>query len=425
MSEKIDIELFPTKFNGKISSPPSKSLSHRALICAALSKGVSVISNLTYSDDVLATMAALEILGAKFVKQDNCLTVKGIKKVKSNNIEIDCNESGSTLRFLIPLCSLSNKKVVFTGKKSLISRPQSVYQKIFDEDQNLFVVTEEDITINGSIKSRDYHVTGDISSQFISGLLFALPLLKEDSKIIIEGTLESKSYIDLTISMLEVFGIKIKEYNNGYYVAGNQKYLAHDYKVEGDYSQAAFFLVGGTLNGISTITNLDHESKQGDKAIINIIKDAKGKVIYTENGFITEGSQTRGCEIDLIDCPDLGPIISLLASVSSGTTIIKNVHRLRLKESDRIASTTDTLTKLGANIKSSDNQIEIIGVPALKGGVTIDSCNDHRIAMMVSIASCVCIDSIILKNAHVVSKSYPNFFEDFKTMGGVYKIVED
>ncbi|MBU1020471.1 MAG: 3-phosphoshikimate 1-carboxyvinyltransferase [Firmicutes bacterium] len=423
MSEKTDIELFPMKFNGKISAPPSKSLSHRALICAALSNGQSIISNLTYSDDVLATMSALQILGAKFDRQDDSLIVRGLRKIKSSNVKVDCNESGSTLRFLIPLFSLSNKKVVFTGKKSLISRPQTIYKKIFDEDQNLFEVTEEEITINGSIKAREYYLRGDVSSQFISGLMFALPLLNSDSKIIIDGVLESKSYIDLTISMLDEFGIKIKEFTDGFYIEGNQTYHAHNYQVEGDFSQAAFFLVGGSLNGASNISNLDHDSKQGDKAIINIIKESKGKVIYTENGFITESTQTYGSEIDLSDCPDLGPIVSLLASVSTGTTIIKNIHRLRLKESDRVKTTVETLSKLGADITSNENEIIIVGKPALTGGVTVDSFNDHRIAMMVSIASSVCVDSIILTNANAVTKSYPNFFDDFQRMGGVYKLI--
>ncbi|MBN2604727.1 MAG: 3-phosphoshikimate 1-carboxyvinyltransferase [Bacilli bacterium] len=425
MSEKVDIELFPMKFNGKVSAPPSKSLSHRALICAALAHGKSVISNLTYSDDVLATMNALQHLGAKFEKQDDTLIVKGLKKIRPSNIKIDCNESGSTLRFLIPLFSLSNKKVVFTGKKSLISRPQTIYKKIFDEDQNLFEVSEDEITINGSIKAREYTVKGDVSSQFISGLMFALPLLEADSKIIIDGKLESKSYIDLTISMLDEFGIKIKEFNDGFYIEGGQTYHAHNYHVEGDFSQAAFFLVGGILNGIANISNLDHDSKQGDKAIIGIIKDAKGKIIYTENGFITEESSTVGSEIDLSDCPDLGPIVSLLASVSTGKTVIKNIHRLRIKESDRVKTTVETLSKLGANIVSDENEIVIIGKPALTGGVTVDSYNDHRIAMMVSIASCVCLNSITLTNANAVTKSYPNFFVDFQKLGGVYKQIEE
>lgn len=425
MSEKVDIELFPMKFNGKVSAPPSKSLSHRALICAALAHGKSVISNLTYSDDVLATMNALQHLGAKFEKQDDTLIVKGLKKIRPSNIKIDCNESGSTLRFLIPLFSLSNKKVVFTGKKSLISRPQTIYKKIFDEDQNLFEVSEDEITINGSIKAREYTVKGDVSSQFISGLMFALPLLEADSKIIIDGKLESKSYIDLTISMLDEFGIKIKEFNDGFYIEGGQTYHAHNYHVEGDFSQAAFFLVGGILNGIANISNLDHDSKQGDKAIIGIIKDAKGKIIYTENGFITEESSTVGSVIDLSDCPDLGPIVSLLASVSTGKTVIKNIHRLRIKESDRVKTTVETLSKLGANIVSDENEIVIIGKPALTGGVTVDSYNDHRIAMMVSIASCVCLNSITLTNANAVTKSYPNFFVDFQKLGGVYKQIEE
>ena len=425
MSKKQDIELFPSNLNGDIKSPPSKSLSHRALICAALSKGKSIIKNVMYSNDIVATIEALELLGARFEKSNDIVTVFGIRGIKSPSKAFNCNESGSTLRFLIPLFSLSDKKIIFTGAKSLISRPQTIYQEIFKQDHNIFKINNNEILVKGSVKARKYHIKGNVSSQFFSGLMFSLPLLEEDSTIFIDGNLESKSYIDLTISILEEFGIKILELENGYFIEGNQIYKPTNYTVEGDYSQAAFHLVGGAISGLVKVSDLSHNSKQGDKAIIEFLKQMKSKIIYMENGYITELSNTQGSVIDLADCPDLGPIITLLACLSEGKSRIINISRLRIKESDRVFSTVSTLKSLGANIKSTKNEILITGKLSLKGGVTVDSFNDHRIAMMLSIAALRCKQKIILTNANAITKSYPGFFEDYKSLGGKYKIIKD
>jgi len=425
MIKKLDMTLFPSSLNGEISSPPSKSLSHRSIICASLSNGKSTINNVVFSEDITATINALELLGVKFEKYDSSLTITGIKKIKAPTQDIDCNESGSTLRFLIPLFSLSNRKITFTGKKSLISRSQSIYQKIFKEDNNKLEIHNNKITVNGSVKARTYHLKGNISSQFFSGLMFALPLLDDDSTIYIDGLLESKSYIDLTIDTLETYGIKIVELENGYYIPGNQSYIAHNYTIEGDYSQAAFHLVGGAISGLVKVNDLNHNSKQGDIVIIDFLKQMHSKVIYMENGYITSSSHTKGTVIDLADCPDLGPIITLLACLSDGKSKIINISRLRLKESDRVKSTVSTLKSLGANIYSTKNEIIVDGIPTLKGGVTVDSYNDHRIAMMISIAALRCEKEIILTNANAVSKSYPAFFEDYKSLGGKFETIKD
>ena len=325
MKEKLTIELFPSALDGKVKAPPSKSLSHRALICAALSRGKSTINNVMYSKDIEATINALELLGAKFDRDNDTIFVTGIKKVKHVSKAIDCSESGSTLRFLIPLFSLSNKTAIFTGATSLINRPQTIYQKIFKQDNNIFEINNNIIMVNGSVKARDYYLKGNISSQFFSGLMFALPLLKEDSTIYVEGVLESKSYIDLTISILKEFGITILELENGYFIEGNQIYKPTTYTIEGDYSQAAFHLVGGVISGLVTVSDLSPISNQGDRAIIDYLKQMKSKLIFTENGFIAELSKTYGTTIDLADCPDLGPIITLLACLSEGKSNVINI----------------------------------------------------------------------------------------------------
>ncbi len=424
MTHKPQIKMLPTNLRGDLNVPPSKSLSHRALICASLAEGKSVISNIIYSEDITATMKALEQLGAKFEIDKDKVTVYGVKRIKYDNKPVDCNESGSTLRFLIPIFSLAKKEVKFTGKQSLIDRPQSIYSKIFTEDNNTFKKQDNEIVVKGSVKSRKYIIDGNVSSQFFSGLMFSLPLLKEDSTIIINGTLESESYIDLTIEMLDLFNIEIHQIENGYFIPGNQVYKPHNYRVEGDFSQAAFFLVGGIINGIIKINDLNHESNQGDKEIINIIKKMKGRIIYAENGFIAEKSQTNGAKIDISNCPDLGPIVALLGCLSKGTTTITNISRLRLKESDRVESTVNTLKALGANISVQEDNIIIHGKQSLKGGVTLDSYNDHRIAMMISIAALRVEEPIILKRANAVNKSYPHFFEDYKSVRGNFNTEE-
>ncbi len=425
MSKELAIKLFPSLLNGEVKAPPSKSLSHRALICAALSKGESTINNIIYSKDIIATIDALKLLGAKFEKDHDKIIINGVKRVKHVFKDIDCNESGSTLRFLIPLFSLSDKAITFTGAPSLIKRPQTIYQEIFRKDGNSFEITDNKIMVNGSIKAREYFLKGNVSSQFFSGLMFALPLLEKSSTIYIDGFLESKSYLDLTISTLKVFGIKILELENGYFIEGNQTYTSAEYTVEGDYSQAAFHLVGGAISGHVAISNLSFNSFQGDKIIIEYLKQMKSKLVFMENGYITELSITYGATLDIGDCPDLGPIIALLAALSKGKSTITNISRLRIKESDRVFSTVSTLKALGAKISTTENEILITGTPYLKGGVTIDSFNDHRIAMMVSIAALRCEEPIILTNANAVTKSYPTFYDDYKLLGGKYKIIKD
>lgn len=424
MTSLSQIKLFPSILKGDISVPPSKSLSHRALICASLSKGRSEITNIVFSEDIRTTIEALEQLGAKFEIFEDRVIVTGVKRLKYDNNPVFCNESGSTIRFLIPIFSLTNKEVTFTGKESLINRPQTIYKKIFDHDQNTFKKTAKEIVVKGSVKAREYFIDGNVSSQFFSGLMFSLPLLKEDSTIYIKGKLESKSYIDLTIDILEEFGIEITEIENGYFIPGNQQYKATNYRVEGDYSQAAFFLVAGILNGALKLDDLNHESFQGDYEIINIIKRMKGKIIFAENGFVTETSQTNGTTIDISNCPDLGPIIALLGSLSKGTTTLTNISRLRLKESDRVESTVTTLKALGANINVKDEQIVIYGRQKLNGGITVDSYNDHRIAMMIAIAALRCENPVILTTANAVNKSYPHFYEDYVKVGGNFQTEE-
>ena len=426
-----DYKVYPAKLNGDIKIPPSKSMAHRAVICASLSGGISRLTNIDYSDDIIATIKAMESLGAVIVKKEDYLEVTGINskdnKVKSN-IErerlIDCNESGSTLRFLVPIAALFDGINRFIGRGNLGKRPLDTYYNIFDEQGIKYSYKEGilDLRTEGKLKSGEFKVKGNISSQFITGLLFTLPLLDGDSKIIITTEMESKGYIDLTLSAIKDFGVEI--INNNYkefIVKGNQNYKSRDYRVEGDYSQAAFFLCADALGNEITANDLKLDSLQGDKEVIDILERIGVKFESKNSSLIGKSNgQLKATVIDGSQCPDIIPVVTLVASICEGTTEIINAERLRIKECDRLAAVTSELNKLGADIKEKQDGLIINGVKKLKGGAEVWSHKDHRIAMTLAIASTVCEEPIIIKDYECVSKSYPEFWNDFKNVGGVF-----
>ncbi len=388
----MDILIKPSKLHGKINVPPSKSLSHRAIICAFLCKKTeSIINNLILSEDIKATL-------------------EGMKQLCNQNVQnpvIDCRESGSTLRFLIPISLILHNECSFTGSSKLFERPLDIYYNIFN-DQNIKYTSNADIPlyIKGNLQATTYKISGKISSQFLSGLFFALPLLSDDSKIIITDCLESKNYVYMTIDVMKKFGVIIQKINdNEFYIKGNQTYKCTNYTIESDYSQASFYLVANELgNNIKTI-GLNEDSLQGDKEIINIIK----RYNSTEKKIIIDASQI----------PDLVPILAVLASLKNGvTTNIINARRLRIKESDRLKAISTELRKIGAKIQETDDGLIIYGACKLVGGANVSSWNDHRIAMSLAIAASNCEYDIILENYQAVNKSYPSFWEDYKYLGG-------
>lgn len=426
-----DYKVYPAKLNGDIKIPPSKSMAHRAVICASLSGGISRLTNIDYSDDIIATIKAMESLGAVIVKKEDYLEVTGINskdnKVKSN-IErerlIDCNESGSTLRFLVPIAALFDGINRFIGRGNLGKRPLDTYYNIFDEQGIKYSYKEGilDLRTEGKLKSGEFKVKGNISSQFITGLLFTLPLLDGDSKIIITTEMESKGYIDLTLSAIKDFGVEI--INNNYkefIVKGNQNYKSRDYRVEGDYSQAAFFLCADALGNEITANDLKLDSLQGDKEVIDILERIGVKFESKNSSLIGKSNgQLKATVIDGSQCPDIIPVVTLVASICEGTTEIINAERLRIKECDRLAAVTSELNKLGADIKEKQDGLIINGVKKLKGGAEVWSHKDHRIAMTLAIASTVCEEPIIIKDYECVSKSYPQFWDDYKSLGGKF-----
>ena len=396
-----NITITPGKLSGKITVPASKSISHRALICAALAEGRSEIKNLLDCADTRATINILNAFGAKITREGDITVVEGIK-TPSEAAVADCCESGSTLRFLIPVAAALGCEAEFHGKTKLPERPVTPYFTELTKNGIIFKTKTMPYRISGRLQPGDYSLAGDISSQFISGLLFALPLLDSDSRIIITSPLQSKPYVDLTIAELNRFGVKAEETDYGYFVPGKQSYVPQNTVIEADMSQAAFFVTANALGSEIEIEGLNHNSLQGDKAILDIVKNAKG------NAFNVDASQI----------PDLVPILTVLAAFSNGTSHITGCERLRLKESDRLAVMALELNKLGAKVTENSDSLTVEGVEKIHGGVC-DSHVDHRVPMSLAIASTRSTEPITINGAECVSKSYPNFFEDFKALGGI------
>lgn len=409
----------PAKIDsGNITIPPSKSLAHRAIICACLAPGRSVISNIDYSVDIRATIEGMRHLGASIKEDKDTLFIDGIETFQYDGDVVNCHESGSTLRFFLPLFSLTGKRATFSGSKRLIERPQNVYEMLFQEQGIDFVQTYPNIIIDGRLKPGELTLKGNVSSQFITGLLFALPLLEADSKIHIEPPFESRSYVDLTIQMLKRFQI-IVEYEDAYTLAikGNQQYQPTDVLVEGDYSQLVFWASLGVLNHSVETHGLDLHSLQGDKKTIDIFQSMNAGIKVLDDGYQFCPGTLNGTVIDLNDCPDLGPMLFALATQANGKTTFQNAGRLRIKESDRIEAMETELKKLGCSISSTFGTVTITGPVKLQGNVTLHGHNDHRIVMALSILATIADEPITIDDAQAISKSYPGFFKDLASCG--------
>ena len=424
----MKVKIKPSILSGEIVIPPSKSYSHRAIISAALANGEkkSKINNLKFSVDIETTVKIMENWGAKITKKESSLEIIGNDgKIVPKKNYIQCNESGSTIRFLIPVGLTSENELIFDGKGKLVDRPLDSYYKIFDDQGIKYEMSEDKLPlkVNGKLKAGNYEIDGNVSSQFITGLLYALPLLDGDSTIVINKNLESKGYVDLTLEILKLSGIKIK--NNDYKsfeIKGNQEYKYFDYTVEGDYSQVAFWIVAGIIsankdNEIKCL-HLNKYSLQGDKAIIEIVQKMGAKLEIFDDYVIVKPSKTKGTIIDVSQCPDIAPILTVLGALSEGETKIINAERLRIKESDRIISIKTELNKLGAEVEEVGDSLVIQGVDTFEGGVEVSAWNDHRIAMSLAIASIRCKNEIVIDEAESVKKSYPHFWDDFEKMGG-------
>lgn len=395
----MNIKINPSVLKGEAFAPPSKSIAHRMLICAGLCDGESHISGISFSEDVLATLDCLAAMGVEYEKGNDCVKIKGVDPKKRKTAIFPCRESGSTLRFFVPVSWLSENECTFTGYGRLMERPMSLYEKISMEKSIIFEKTAEGIYSKGRLTSGEYNLRADISSQFISGLLFALPLCDGDSVINLEGNVESRSYIDLTLSALSLFGVKAYfENSNKLIVPGNQTYKKQNTTVEGDYSNAAFLDAFNLFGSSIKVKGLREASLQGDK-------------IYGEYfSLLKSGSPT----LDVKNCPDLAPVLMAVAAGLNGARLT-GTERLKIKESDRGAVMAQELSKFGAKISLYENEIEVSKSQLHFPSETLYSHNDHRVVMSL----CVLMSRFggTLEGAQAVKKSYPDFFEVVKSLG--------
>lgn len=386
----MNVTILPGTLKGAVTPPSSKSQTHRAVLALMLAQGEGKLSNLAVSEDIQAT-------------QDCVAALKSGQPAQADGLPLlDCGESGSTLRFLIPVALAVRGGGHFTGRGRLMERPQAPYIRLFEEKGILWNQEGTCLTVAGQLEPGVYALPGNVSSQFITGLLYALPLLPGDSRIVLTTPLESRGYVDMTLDMLRRFDIKVEEQEDGFLVPGNQTYQARDLTLEADWSGAAFWYAANFLGAQVDIQGLNSDSVQGDRQI--------GTLYW-------KLARPGDVDIDLSQCPDLAPPLAAMAAVRKGTTRFVHAGRLRIKESDRLETIARTLNALGAKAQVGRDTLILEGVDHLEGG-TVDGCNDHRIAMMAAVAAVACKEPVTILGAECVKKSYPRFWEDYTALGG-------
>ena len=408
----MDIRIRPVPLHGAVTPPPSKSQAHRLILCAALAGGRSVIRNLAFSQDIRATLGCVSALGASWTEQESgVIAVDGIggREYTGALPHLDCGESGSTLRFLIPIALAVAGGAEFSGRGRLMQRPQKPYFDLFDRMGIKYEQKDDRLRVEGRLSAGEYRMAGNVSSQFFTGLLYALPLLEGQSRIIPTTALESEDYIRMTIQAQKLAGLSVEELPDGGYAVQGQRYRLMDVAVEADWSQAGFWYAAKNLGSDLTICGMDEHSLQGDRRIAEFAA-LLGR----------EGDR----EIDVSQCPDLVPPLAAMAALRRGDCRITGAARLRIKESDRLAAVTAALNAMGARVEEFPEELLIHGVSSLKGGAVIDCCNDHRIAMMCAVAATRSVGGeTVLQGAECVRKSYPDFWQVYRALGGDFDVL--
>ena len=400
----------PGLLTGSVTPPPSKSQAHRIILAAALAEGNSRIRNLALSQDIQATLNCVEALGARWnLDEAGTLTVTGLRGGNRGGKDLprlDCGESGSTLRFLIPVALAVAGGGVFTGHGRLMERPQEPYARLFRERGISWKREGNTLTVHGKLEAGEYVLPGNVSSQFFTGLLYALPLVEGESRIVPTTPLESWDYIAMTIDALAGAGVIVTEPHRNikcFHITGPVPFQTGDYMVEADWSQAAFWYAANFLGSQLTLKGLNPYSAQGDKRIAS---------------FYWKLARPGEVELDVSQCPDLVPPLAAMAAVRNGTTQLSNAARLRLKESDRLTAVAEVLSAMGALVEEERDSLTIHGVEHLAGGCQVDCHNDHRIAMMAAITASACRAPVELVGSHCVRKSYPTFWTEYQRLGG-------
>lgn len=403
--------------SGICTPPPSKSLGHRAVICAALAArgpaaGESVLQNLGRSEDIDATLAGVAALWSPAVATEGGGLRIGPGPARPAGC-VDCGESGSTLRFLLPLAALEARETVFTGRGRLLARPLAVYADLFRASDAMFVQEPRAVRVRGPLRGGVYVLPGDISSQFVSGLLLALPLLPDDSEIRLATPLQSRGYVNLTLDVMRRFGVTVAQEPAGYRIRGGQCYRPAAYRVEADYSQAAFFLAAAALGRPVTVAGLNPESRQGDRVMLEILRAMGAETDWQSDAVCVRTERLEAVTVDAREIPDLVPPIAALCCFGAGRSRIVGAGRLRLKESDRLHALAVELGKLGARVEETEDTLTIEGAPRLAGG-RVDAWNDHRIAMALAVTALRCDGPVLLTGWRSVAKSYPDFWRDWE-----------
>ena len=407
--------------HGAVTPPPSKSQAHRLLICAALGTEPCSIVCSSVNDDIMATMRCLNALGATITYSSGVFDVQPVKVVKGGTL--DCGESGSTLRFLMSVAAVLGAEAIFTGAGKLPQRPMGALTDVLAAHGMEFEYHSADelpVACSGTLQGGRFTLPGNVSSQYLTGLLFALPLAAEDSEIEVTGGLTSASYIDMTIDALRIAGISVERRGNIFRIKGNQQYrMPSRVVVEGDWSSAAFWVVAGVIGKSPvTVCGMNNESLQGDRAIVDHLRGMGAFIEVGDDSVVAMPSHLFGAELDCMDTPDLVPVLSVAAAVAQGTTTFTNVGRLRFKESDRLAAMKSVLASFGITSAIGEDTFTVYGSEPV-AVAPVDSFGDHRIAMSAAVMSTVAQGVTTIKGTNCVAKSYPSFFDDFAALGGI------
>ncbi|MBE7091015.1 MAG: 3-phosphoshikimate 1-carboxyvinyltransferase [Clostridiales bacterium] len=414
----MNVKITPAPLAGTVESVGSKSFAHRALIAAALfAKGEVILAGITPSKDVEATVNCLRALGATIVEGETYRVIPPTSFPKK--AVFPCIESGSTMRFFLPIAAALGIDAEFTGSPRLLQRPNDA---LFETLRSGGITVCENRFLSGKLQSGIYRVNASVSSQYITGMLFALALLEGENELVLTGEIVSREYVDITVSVLKDFGIEILQTERGYKIKGKAESTVTEYKVEGDWSNAAFYLVAGALSGPVTVTNLNQKSLQGDRAILSVLAQTGANITQTATQVTVKRGELQGFSVNAEQIPDAVPILAVLAAFSKGETQISGVERLKIKESDRLAEIITTLQTAGISAKHENKKLIIMGGNP-KGGKFF-AANDHRMAMMQTILAAHAKGDSEILGAECVSKSYPMFYEDFLRVGGNYGKVE-
>ena len=395
----MNIRMEPCVLRGKIAAPPSKSCAHRALLCAALSEGESTVRGVSESEDILATLDCISALGRHWIRSGNEVRISGKLSVELDDAVFPCRESGSTLRFFLPIALAMGGSTVFTGSERLLERGVGVYEALFAEKGISLLKTPNAVSVQGKLHPGEYAISGSISSQFISGLLFALPLLKGSSTLNVLPPVESRPYIGLTLDALQSAGIHVQELSeNRFRIPGRQRYHAAETTVEGDWSNAAVLFALRALGHDITVSGLNADSRQGDRVCTELLQR------------LDEAEP----EIDLSDCPDLGPLLFAFAAARRGA-VFTGTRRLRLKESDRASAMAEELRKFGIHTEIEENRVTVFPGSLHRPAMPLSGHNDHRIVMALTLLCTLTGGEI--HGAEAIAKSWPDFFRELESAG--------